>query len=200
MNCLAHRLFRRDGQKNRSISLQPVPLSVKTGLCQKKFDGNPLSEGEFPMFQCPTFLSVTMLVIMICTHTYGQGGFGEADANRDAKVDAIELERNFAEKLPGFTQFNALFKELDADKDGSLSEKEFANRMEAARKIMAGQPGTNRQPGAANRRNARQRPAGLKIGDVAPTFQLKSLDGKAETDLDSFKGKKPVVLIFGSYT
>lgn len=39
-----------------------------------------------------------------------------------------------------------------------------------------------------------------KVGDVAPTFKLKSLDGKSETDLASFKGKKPVVLFFGSYT
>ncbi len=39
-----------------------------------------------------------------------------------------------------------------------------------------------------------------KVGDAAPTFKLKSLDGKSETDLASFKGKKPVVLFFGSYT
>ena len=42
--------------------------------------------------------------------------------------------------------------------------------------------------------------SGLKVGQVAPTFKLKSLDGKSETDLASFKGKKPVVLLFGSYT
>ncbi len=39
-----------------------------------------------------------------------------------------------------------------------------------------------------------------KVGDVAPAFTLKSLDGKSETDLASFKGKKPVLLFFGSYT
>ena len=39
-----------------------------------------------------------------------------------------------------------------------------------------------------------------KIGDVAPTFKLKSPDGNSETDLASFKGNKPVVLFFGSYT
>ncbi len=39
-----------------------------------------------------------------------------------------------------------------------------------------------------------------KVGDVAPVFTLKSLDGKSETDLASFKGKKPVLLFFGSYT
>ena len=40
----------------------------------------------------------------------------------------------------------------------------------------------------------------LKVGQKAPGFKLKSLDGKSETELSSFKGKKPVVLIFGSYT
>jgi hypothetical protein len=39
-----------------------------------------------------------------------------------------------------------------------------------------------------------------KVGDVAPVFTLKSLDGKSETSLASFKGRKPVLLFFGSYT
>ena len=39
-----------------------------------------------------------------------------------------------------------------------------------------------------------------KVGAVAPTFKLKTLDGKGEVDLSTFRGKRPVVLIFGSYT
>ncbi len=39
-----------------------------------------------------------------------------------------------------------------------------------------------------------------KVGEMAPTFKLMSLDGKIETDLASFKDNKPVVLFFGSYT
>lgn len=45
-----------------------------------------------------------------------------------------------------------------------------------------------------------------KAGEVAPLFKLKSLDGKDEVDLASFSSlatadaKRPVVLIFGSYT
>ena len=41
---------------------------------------------------------------------------------------------------------------------------------------------------------------GLKVGEMAPVFKLKSLDGKQETDLASFQGKRPVILFFGSYT
>ena len=39
-----------------------------------------------------------------------------------------------------------------------------------------------------------------KVGDVAPVFTIKSLDGKSETNLADFAGKRPVVLYFGSYT
>lgn len=37
-------------------------------------------------------------------------------------------------------------------------------------------------------------------GEIAPDFVLKSLDGESETKLSDFRGKKPVVLFFGSYT
>lgn len=40
----------------------------------------------------------------------------------------------------------------------------------------------------------------LHAAEMAPNFVLKSLDGSEETDLSSFRGKKPVVLFFGSYT
>ena len=40
----------------------------------------------------------------------------------------------------------------------------------------------------------------LRVADLAPTFVLKSLGEESETDLASLRDKKPVVLIFGSYT
>ena len=51
-------------------------------------------------------------------------------------------------------------------------------------------------------RGARDRPreGNLKVGDAAPDFDLKRLDAKGTVKLSSFKGKQPVVLIFGSYT
>lgn len=56
-----------------------------------------------------------------------------------------------------------------------------------------------------NRRGGKGRDFGrgrenLKVGAEAPGFQLKTVDGKKEVDLASFKGKRPVVLVFGSYT
>jgi hypothetical protein len=40
----------------------------------------------------------------------------------------------------------------------------------------------------------------LKPGDMAPDFTLPGLDGAGSVTLSSFRGEKPVVLVFGSYT
>jgi thiol-disulfide isomerase/thioredoxin len=47
---------------------------------------------------------------------------------------------------------------------------------------------------------AGRHPETLRTGDVAPDFTLQSPDGKHSTKLSDFRSKKPVVLIFGSYT
>ncbi len=38
------------------------------------------------------------------------------------------------------------------------------------------------------------------LGAHAPNFKLKTLEGDREVELASFKGRRPVVLVFGSYT
>ena len=40
----------------------------------------------------------------------------------------------------------------------------------------------------------------LKVGDMAPDFELKTVDNSSLVRLSSFRGQKPVVLIFGSHT
>src|SRR5439155_20860302 len=40
----------------------------------------------------------------------------------------------------------------------------------------------------------------LKQGDAAPDFDLPAHDQKSRVRLASFRGREPVVLIFGSYT
>ena len=40
----------------------------------------------------------------------------------------------------------------------------------------------------------------LQTGDMAPDFHLKTLDRAGDVSLTKFRGKQPVVLIFGSYT
>jgi hypothetical protein len=46
----------------------------------------------------------------------------------------------------------------------------------------------------------RQQPAGPRIGDRAPDFKLNTKDRQQEVQLSSFKGQRPVVLVFGSFT
>ena len=40
----------------------------------------------------------------------------------------------------------------------------------------------------------------LRVGDIAPDFTLPLLDRSGSVSVSSFRGNKPVVLIFGSYT
>jgi hypothetical protein len=44
------------------------------------------------------------------------------------------------------------------------------------------------------------REGSLKVGDAAPDFSLETYDRKSRVQLSAFRGKKPVVLVFGSYT
>jgi peroxiredoxin len=40
----------------------------------------------------------------------------------------------------------------------------------------------------------------LSVGDEAPDFTLERQDKEATVQLSRFRGKRPVVLVFGSYT
>ncbi|MGH9702932.1 MAG: hypothetical protein ACRD4K_06125 [Candidatus Acidiferrales bacterium] len=40
----------------------------------------------------------------------------------------------------------------------------------------------------------------VSVGDRAPDFSLPTYDHKSHVELASFRGQKPVVLVFGSYT
>ena len=42
--------------------------------------------------------------------------------------------------------------------------------------------------------------SGPAVGQDAPDFTLKTLHGEKTVKLSSFRGRKPVVLVFGSYT
>jgi peroxiredoxin len=39
-----------------------------------------------------------------------------------------------------------------------------------------------------------------RAGDMAPDFTLYDIEGKNSVTLSDFRGKKPVALVFGSYT
>ena len=62
--------------------------------------------------------------------------------------------------------------------------------------LAQGRPGEVNTPPARGER----KPDTLRVGDPAPDFTLPDPTGKDTVTLSSFRGKKPVVLIFGSYT
>ena len=43
-------------------------------------------------------------------------------------------------------------------------------------------------------------PESPKVGNLAPDFELQSPDGETQVRLSDFRGKRPVALVFGSYT
>jgi hypothetical protein len=59
-----------------------------------------------------------------------------------------------------------------------------------------GRPGEVITPPAKGERNSDK----LQVGDPAPDFTLPLVKGKGEVTLSAFRGKRPVVLIFASYT
>jgi len=44
------------------------------------------------------------------------------------------------------------------------------------------------------------RAGNLRVGDVAPDFDLKVMHKESHVVLSSFRNKRPVALVFGSYT
>lgn len=103
------------------------------------------------------------------------------DKNEDQFLDKTELPEAVMSHL----------KELDRDKDGKLSAAELSR--------MRGRPGPNGEiitgPAYAERYDDK-----IEVGDLAPDFTLPDQHGKRQVTLSSFRGKRPVVLIFGSYT
>jgi hypothetical protein len=81
---------------------------------------------------------------------------------------------------------------FDRDKDGMLDRDELLT----PKKKFQGRPGEIITPAAKGERIADT----LKAGDEAPAFTLPLVSGKGKVELAAFKDKKPVVLIFASYT
>ena len=106
-----------------------------------------------------------------------------ADKNKDGKITKEE-----AKTLGRF--FSRIFARADRNRDGVLDKKELKMLTERFGRRGQGRPG----------RNGTRAGELTKVGGKAPDFKLKSIDGKSEIHLASFTGKKPVAIIFGSYT
>ena len=96
------------------------------------------------------------------------------DANGDARIERGEYSRS-----------DAGFFRLDADRDGAVTLADFDARFD-------GMPRTGDKTFVYGE-------GGPEVGDPAPDFELPTLDG-APLALASFRTKRPVVLVFGSFT
>ena len=104
------------------------------------------------------------------------------DKSEDGVLDESELPPFLKKYLPT----------LDTNRDRKLAKKEL-ERMPGRLGQRAGEVITGPARGERFRDT-------LQIGDAAPDFTLADPTGKKEVKLSNFQGKRPVVLIFGSYT
>ena len=125
------------------------------------------------------------------------------------KQDDIVLALNNSTVLSGRKLVESLMKfdvgakvELEIARDGESSKVNLI-----LTKQPAGRGGRGGRGGGRNARGSRPLEAGVPLpGEDAPDFDLpladqpKGAKSEATLKLSSFKGKKPVALIFGSYT
>lgn len=99
------------------------------------------------------------------------------DKNKDGKVEKAEYPRSAA-----------AFANLDRDQSGAIDEADFTVLPPRGQR-----PARGREPEDASKLP--------KVGELAPDFELPLLGMKDKTvKLSSFRGDRPVALIFGSYT
>jgi len=135
-------------------------------------------------------------------------GFEAVDTNENSTITSKELaERMRTTKPhvttippppPGMDPFLSLKLLADKDGDGALSKAEALALFDAHAEDGTWSlrpPGGKRPPPGAKRR-----PQGAVVGERAPDFTLTTPDGGTSVTLSSFRGRRPVALIFGSYT
>lgn len=101
------------------------------------------------------------------------------DRNGDGRISAEEYPRG-----------KEAFARLDRNGDARLDASDFEGTDRRGRRGAEGK----RRPAA------RDRESGAAEGTAAPDFTLEPLRGGNPVTLSSFSGKKPVALVFGSYT
>jgi hypothetical protein len=65
---------------------------------------------------------------------------------------------------------------------------------------LAAQPGPDRKARRQFMEKMGHGEGRLKVGDMAADFNLKKMKSEERVRLSSFKGERPVALVFGSYT
>lgn len=141
------------------------------------------------------------------------------DRNWDGKLTPLDFDwsENGVLSRQKETTF-ALFKSADTNSDGRLTAEEWQavfaravkeggtlNDLELEQLIFL--PAVKKAERQARSKGVesfleRQKKSkkAPELGELAPDFSLRSPDGQTSVQLSSFQGKRPVVLIFGSFT
>jgi hypothetical protein len=148
--------------------------------------------------------------------------FARLDRNRDGVLSAADFDERALMRQPN--PANMLFQMMDTNSNGRISKAEweaFFNKLARDKGYLT--PNDLRelfQPPAPPKVKGPPKGGpstavllegllkgelgspleGPKIGQKAPNFTLKTQDGKRTITLSDYHGKKPVVLVFGSFT
>jgi AhpC/TSA family/EF hand len=153
----------------------------------------------------------------------GRELFARLDRDRDGAVTAEDFD--WTERSPWVkqdAQALRLFRSIDADGNGKVSESEsraFFGKLSGEKgyvnpEDLRGIFAVERERGKAKQKRVSDAVwlesllagdlgspfEGPRVGQEAPDFTLKSQDGKSLVALSEYREKKPVVLIFGSFT
>lgn len=127
-----------------------------------------------------------------------RSGFGGADADGDDALTRDEWAGTEPASASGPDRFAVVLSAADGDRDGRLALPEL-ERYLAARD----RDGDGRLHVRERLTPGREPPCGWfepEERERAPDFTLPREDGSGSIALSSFRGKKPVALIFGSFT
>jgi hypothetical protein len=152
--------------------------------------------------------------------------FDRLDRNQDGVLTAEDVD--WSERSPHLRmngQVAGWFRHIDTNSNGRISRAEWEeffaraskgkdyltpDDLQEALRILA--PPTQPAPGRSEAPSEYTLLGGLfsgeigslcegpRVGQPAPDFTLKTQDGKQEITLSQYRNKKPVVLIFGSFT
>lgn len=112
--------------------------------------------------------------------------FGRIDADHDEKITAAEWQAIFERAAKGKGSLGR--EELHAlmFPPPRPSNERMPSKLAMVTGLFCGEIGSMRE--------------GPEVGQPAPEFHLRAVDNRTSFALSQFRGKKPVVLIFGSFT
>ena len=149
------------------------------------------------------FASLAILCLILLP-VYGQEMRG-AEAPRQGPNMMFRLLMRFMdvdnnEQISG-GEYMRFFVDVDENKDGSITQEEIIKLTREKRPEMSdrGQEGSRGRQQEGDREQGRGS-GGPDADQEAPDFTLRTLDGEGTVRLSDLGGKKPVVLVFGSYT